>query len=78
MLVKMYRLTHCLSFLKLDKDELIACGDGMNDISMIRYAGLGVAMENAYPKVKEAADYIAPANDDNGVAKVIENLILLS
>lgn len=67
-----------LKLLKLDRDELIACGDGMNDISMIKYAGLGVAMENAYPKVKEAADYIAPSNDDNGVAKVIENLILLS
>ena len=44
----------------------------MNDISMIKYAGLGVAMENAYPEVKEAADVIAPSNDDNGVAYVLE------
>ena len=65
-----------LEQLGLDKSQLIACGDGMNDMSMIKFAGLGVAMENAYPKVKECADYIAASNDDNGVAKVIEEFIL--
>lgn len=65
-----------LKILKLDRSQLIACGDGMNDISMIKYAGLGVAMANAYPPVKEAADYIGLSNDENGVAKIIKDLIL--
>jgi hypothetical protein len=43
----------------------------MNDISMIEYAGLGAAMENAYPPVKEKADIIAPSNDEDGVAEII-------
>ena len=58
------------------QSELIACGDGLNDISMLQYAGLGVAMKNAYPEVKEIADYIAPSNDENGVAQVIKKFIL--
>lgn len=57
--------------LGLQREELIACGDGMNDISMIEYAGLGAAMENAYPPVKEKADIIAPSNDEDGVAEII-------
>jgi hydroxymethylpyrimidine pyrophosphatase-like HAD family hydrolase len=51
--------------------ELIACGDGYNDISMIRYAGLGVAMGNAQDIVKEAADYVTLSNEADGVAHVI-------
>lgn len=60
-----------LKKLGLKREELIACGDGMNDISMIEYAGLGVAMENAYEPVKERADIIAPSNDNDGVAEII-------
>lgn len=55
----------------LQREELAACGDGMNDIPMIQYAGMGIAMDNAYPQVKEYADYIAPSNDEDGVAEVI-------
>ena len=65
-----------LLHLGIRQSELIACGDGLNDISMIQYAGLGVAMKNAYPDVKEIADYIAPSNDENGVAEVIKKFIL--
>lgn len=61
-----------LDKLGIKREELIACGDGMNDLPMIEYAGLGVAMENAYPKVKESADVIAPSNDDDGVAYIME------
>ena len=61
-----------LDKLNIKREELIACGDGMNDLPMIEYAGLGVAMDNAYPKVKESADIIAPSNDDDGVAFIIE------
>jgi len=66
----------CLAIL-LDKigvgrEELIACGDGFNDISMIEYAGLGVAMENAQDVVKKAADFITKSNEEDGVAYVVE------
>lgn len=54
------------------KENLVACGDGFNDLSMIEYAGMGVAMANAQDAVKEKADYITASNDEDGVAKVIE------
>ena len=41
-------LAELLSQLGIKREELIACGDGLNDISMIKYAGLGIAMKNAY------------------------------
>jgi Cof subfamily protein (haloacid dehalogenase superfamily) len=56
-------------------DELIACGDGFNDISMLRYAGMGVVMGNASDEIKQYGDYIAPTNDDDGVAHVIRKFI---
>ena len=52
--------------------EMIAVGDSFNDLPMIRYAGLGVAMENAQPQVKEAADYVTASNQEDGVAKLLE------
>ena len=58
------------------REDMIACGDGFNDLSMIKYAGLGVAMENAQPVVKDAADYVTASNDEDGVAKVIHKFIL--
>lgn len=61
-----------LAYLGLTADRLIACGDGYNDLSMIRYAGLGVAMANACPPVRAAADFVTLSNDDDGVAAVID------
>ena len=55
---------------------MIACGDGYNDISMIQYAGLGVAMENAVLPVRKAADYVTLSNNDDGVAQVVEKFLL--
>ncbi|MCL2081480.1 MAG: Cof-type HAD-IIB family hydrolase [Oscillospiraceae bacterium] len=57
-------------------EEMIAVGDGFNDVDMIEYAGLGIAVKNAPKGVKDAADEIAPSNDDDGVAAVIEKYIL--
>ena len=61
---------------KLGKDvgNLICCGDGFNDLSMIQAAGIGVAMANAQEKVRRAADYITKSNDEEGIVDVIENL----
>lgn len=73
---KAYSLGKLLDHLNLTKDQMICCGDGFNDLSMIKYAGLGVAMANAQPVVKEAADFITASNDEDGVADVIEKFML--
>ncbi len=65
-------LEKLLEKLGLKKEELVACGDGRNDVTMIDFAGLGVAMENACDEVKEVADYITSSCDENGVKKVID------
>ena len=56
-------------------EEVAAFGDGENDLEMIQYAGLGVAMGNAVPLLKQAADLVAPACDEDGAARVLEQLI---
>jgi len=73
---KAYSLGKLSEHLGCTKEEMIACGDGFNDLSMIRYAGLGVAMANAQPVVKESADFITLSNDEDGVAYVAEKFIL--
>lgn len=62
--------------LGIKQDEIIACGDAGNDLSMVKYAGLGVAMGNATDEVKEAANFITTSNDEDGIANVIEKFIL--
>ncbi|MGL4739785.1 MAG: Cof-type HAD-IIB family hydrolase [Sarcina sp.] len=59
----------------IKQEEIICIGDNGNDISMIKYAGLGVAMKNGTEEVKSIADYITDTNDNNGVAKVVEKFI---
>ena len=60
----------------ISSEEMIAVGDQTNDLPMIEYAGLGVAMENAVDKVKSVADYITLSNNENGVADVINKFVL--
>ena len=55
--------------------EAVAFGDGDNDAAMIRAAGLGVAMENGEESLKAIADRIAPSNEEDGVARVMEELM---
>ena len=62
--------------LGLSPEEVMGFGDNDNDLEMIQKAGLGVAMQNAIPEVKEAADYITDTNDREGVAKAIEKFVL--
>lgn len=62
--------------LKIDPNEVIAIGDNENDLSMIKFAGLGVAMGNGNEYIKKQADYIADSNDEDGVAKIIEKFVL--
>ncbi len=69
-------LERLLSRLDMRREEMIACGDGYNDLSMIKYAGLGVAMENAVLPVKAAADYVTLSNNNDGIAHVIEKFMI--
>lgn len=62
--------------LGVEPSRTMAFGDGLNDITMLQTAALGVAMENAYPEVKAAADHITDTNDHDGVAKAIEQFCL--
>ena len=63
-------------YYNIDASEMIAIGDGMNDVPMIEYAGLGVAMGNAPEELKELSDFITLTNDEDGVAHVIEQFVL--
>lgn len=73
---KAQRLAVLLELLGISREEMIACGDGYNDLTMIQYAGLGVAMENAVLSVRKAADYITASNNEDGVALAVEKFLL--
>ena len=63
-------------YLQIDIKDTLACGDGFNDIPLIKAAGIGVAMDNAQQPAKDAADFITRSNDDNGVAYAINKFCL--
>lgn len=64
--------------LGLKREELMTFGDSFNDIGMIKYAGIGVAMANADEEVKAIADYVTDSNNDDGIATAIEKFIFNS
>lgn len=69
-------LTALCNALGIDISEAAAFGDGSNDLTMIKTAGLGVAMANACPEVLAAADVITSDNNSAGVAKAIAEFVL--
>ncbi len=58
-------------YLNIERDEIMAFGDNVNDVDMIEYAGVSVAMKNGKDVLKSKADYIAEPNSDDGVAKFL-------
>lgn len=62
--------------LGISENEVIAIGDNINDIKMIENAGLGVAMKNGSPHVRALADVVAPSNNEDGVAYIVEKYVL--
>lgn len=69
-------LTNLARHLKIPLEQVAAIGDGENDISMFKAVGLAIAMGNAAPHVQQAADLVAPSNDDDGLVwalKVVED-----
>lgn len=59
----------------IDASEVMAFGDMPNDLELIRWAGLGVAVANANPMLLDAADEVTASNDDDGVAQVVERVL---
>ncbi|MGL4799372.1 MAG: sugar-phosphatase [Cellulosilyticaceae bacterium] len=62
--------------LNITREEVICVGDAGNDEHMVRFAGLGVAMGNAFPELKEIANFITKTNEEDGVAHVVDKFIL--
>jgi hydroxymethylpyrimidine pyrophosphatase-like HAD family hydrolase len=61
--------------LEIDADEVIAFGDAPNDLAMLRWAGRGIAVANAHSAVLAAVDQVTAANNEDGVARVIESVL---
>ncbi|MBO5488702.1 MAG: HAD family phosphatase [Eubacterium sp.] len=72
---KAYGIAKLLEKLGYSRNQVVCCGDGFNDLSMIEYAGLGVAMKNASQEVRDKADYVAPSCDEDGLIDVINRFI---
>lgn len=72
---KAHALDTVLKPLQIYPEHIIAFGDGQNDLSMIEYAGTGVAMGNAVEELKKAANKITATNNEDGIAKILEELL---
>jgi hydroxymethylpyrimidine pyrophosphatase-like HAD family hydrolase len=71
-------LLHLAELWGVGPDEICAVGDDANDIPMIRHAGLGVAMGHAHPDVQTAADLVTGRHDEDGVAMLVDEVLLAS
>lgn len=70
-------IQHILDFYNIDISETMAFGDGGNDISMLKYVSIGIAMGNASEEVKAAADYVTKSVDDEGIYQALKHFNLL-
>jgi 5-amino-6-(5-phospho-D-ribitylamino)uracil phosphatase len=73
---KVRALSDLCNDLKIPSSAVMAIGDSRNDVPMLRWAGVGVAMANALPEVIEAAPFVTTSNDNDGVARAIERFVL--
>lgn len=64
-----------INHLGIRKEEVICIGDAGNDIDMLKFAGVGIAMGNALEEVKQIADYVTKSNQEDGVAYAIEKFV---
>ena len=74
---KWYAIEEIMKKENIAKEEVISFGDNNNDILMIKNAGLGIAMGHSNEQVKKVAKFVTQTNDEDGVAKALENIILL-
>ena len=66
-------MIHMLDYFGMDVSETMSFGDGGNDIPMLQYAHIGVAMGNATDNVKEIADYVTTSVDEDGIANALKH-----
>ena len=71
-------LEEIMGLMNISKEEVVTIGDNANDLKMITNAGLGVAMGESAPYVKQSADIIAPTNDEDGVAIILNKIFELN
>ena len=69
-------LEKLIELMNITKEEVVTIGDNANDIKMLKNAGLGVAMGESAPYVKECADEVTTSNDNDGVAVILEKMFL--
>ncbi len=69
-------LLEIAEYYDIEQKEIIAFGDELNDETMIKVAGVGVAMANAVDHIKEISDYITLSNDEDGIADYLEKFVL--
>lgn len=72
---KWYAIEYLISKLNIEKEEVITMGDNINDKKMIQEAGLGVAMGQSTPAIKEIANEITTSNEEDGVAAFLEKIL---
>ena len=69
-------LQELAAWLQVGRSQVLAIGDGFNDIEMLEFAGLGIAMANSPPEVRRRAGYVTASNDEDGVAQALERFVL--
>jgi len=69
-------IDHIASGMGIGANKVMAIGDAPNDVDMLRWAGLGIAMENAWPEARLAADRVIGSNDHDGVAEILDRFVL--
>ena len=73
---KWYAIEEIMKLENIEQEEVMSFGDNNNDILMIKNAGLGIAMGHSNEQVKKVANFITKTNDEDGVAKALENIVL--
>src|SRR6056297_994648 len=68
-------LRHIANLYNIDRNKVAALGDSFNDISMLEYAGLSAAVENASKEIKNIVDYVTTSNDENGLTNFLNKYI---
>lgn len=68
-------LDRLVKHMGIKREEVIAFGDGYNDLSMIEYAGMGISMANGVDEVRKKADFVTLSNDEDGIAYALEKFL---
>jgi hypothetical protein len=69
-------LQELAAWLQVERSQILAVGDNYNDIEMLEFAGLGIAVANAPPEVRRLAGHVTASNDEDGVAQALERFVL--